>query len=345
MKTGVGIALGVATLGLVAPRTAAAVDGVRVRTPVQWSDTPCMTTIDRSVDPVFQLPYGIPFEDLDMTKHEVADGRRHQFFAWCRDNDPQYILPQWISEADVAATEAAGLIDPDTVPLEQMLDHHPGWTDCFSRINADDERRPISFEAANEGVTWDTTDLPPGAWVVEGYTWDPPLNRWAGRPGVFRIVDDPAPDAIGPAAAILNGEEVVVGGETLTLDGCIEGAPELTFDLLWSQVGSDQWNTVISAEPVRGPTLAIDWLIPEALAGEAVRVRIDTRDANGREYTAYMSQYVIVIPPSPGCDDDCTGGADTTDGDDSGPGATEGSDDPSATGAADSSGGGTSGPS
>lgn len=309
------VMVGIATVGLW-PAGARAVDGLRVRTPVVWSDLPCATVVDRSVDPVLHLPYGIPFEDTEVTADEVADGRRHQFFALCRGHDPTDLLPAWISEADVAAAEAMDLIDLGTVGGGAILDLNPDWQGCAVRITADDQRRPITFEAAAQGVDWDTSGLAAGAWVVEGFTHDPAYSIWSPRPGVVKVVDDPAPAATGPAAAVLNGEEVVRSGEPVAIEGCISAMEGSTLELHWAEIGETEWVTARVDEPVRAEGFSVDLLLPPEMAGKAARVRIDAEDPQGRRTTAFMGELVIVLPAAPGCDPD---GCGTTGGDDPGP--------------------------
>jgi len=296
---------------LLTPTAAVAVDGMRVRTPVVWSDTPCMTIVDRSSDLLVHIPYGIPFEDLGSTEDEVADGRTHQFFAFCRDHDPTDVLPGWVAEADVAAAEAAGLIDPATVTGDAILDLDPQWQACVERLTADDERRPITFTAAAEGVNWDTSSVAPGAWVVEAFTHDPAFSIWSPRPGVYKLVDDPALSASGPAAAVLNGEEVVPSGEAVTIEGCVSAMEGSILGLAWAEVGEDRWHAVVQDEPVRGEGFAIDLLLPPEMAGQAARVRVSAEDPRDRHSVAFMSELVIVLPAPPDCsDDECgtTGG-------------------------------------
>ncbi|MEX1367310.1 MAG: hypothetical protein AB1Z98_29555, partial [Nannocystaceae bacterium] len=330
-------AVGIATVGLW-PGAAQAVDGLRVRTPVVWSDVPCAAVVDRSVDPVLHLPYGIPFEDTEVTADEVADGRRHQFFALCRGHDPTDLLPAWISEADVAAAEAMDLIDLGTVGGGAILDLNRDWQGCAVRITADDQRRPITFEAAAQGVDWDTSGLAAGAWVVEGFTHDPAYSIWSPRPGVVKVVDDPEPAASGPAAAVLNGEEVVRSGEPVAIEGCISAMEGTTLELRWAEIGETEWVTVLVGQPVRGEGFSVDLLLPPEMAGQAARVRIDAEDPQGRRTTAFMGELVIVLPAAPGCDPD---GCDTTGGDE-GPQET-GADESAGPPPAGSSGGGETG--
>ena len=69
-------------------------NGVHPRTPVVWSeDTPCMTVVDRSQAVSLSLDYTIPYEDTEVTPDEVADSRRHQFIALCRDHGQQNWCP------------------------------------------------------------------------------------------------------------------------------------------------------------------------------------------------------------------------------------------------------------
>jgi len=299
------MALVVLGLGLLAPSTAGAVDGLRVRTPVLWSDAACMTIVDRSADSVVHLAYEIPFEDLEPTADEVADGRTHQFFGLCRGHDPTEDLPAWISEADVAAAEALELVDLGTIVGDAILDLNRSWQGCALRITDDAERRPISFAAAAQGVDWDTSGVAPGAWVVEGFTHDPAFSIWSPRPGVFKVVDDPSLEASGPAAAVRNGEELVVSGEAVTIEGCVSAMDGSVLELWWAEVGEDRWQSALRGEPVRGEGFGLELLLPPEMAGQAARVRVEVEDPMGRRTVAYMGELVLVLPAPPGpCEGD-----------------------------------------
>lgn len=276
-----------------------------VRTPVDWSGAPCLTVIDRSVDgPVYPLQYAIPFEDTMLSEDEPPDSRRHQFFAFCRDHYFEDQLPNWISIADLDVAVGLGLGLYDGIDLEtDVLDQVPGWQDCFMRINADDDRRPITFEAAAQGVAWDTSSLAAGTYVVEAYTWEPWFNRWTEHPGVFRIVDDPSAEHP-PAAALTLPEQVVVVGDEATVSGCIDAMPGSTMELAWALGGSGidpQWQVFASDVPVRNGEFTLPFVGPEPAIGHYLLVRLDVEDSLGRSWTAYSSEYIGVIakPPIP----------------------------------------------
>lgn len=316
-RLGVGVALG---LGLLGSGSARAGDGMRLRTPVVWSDVPCMTIVDRSVDPVVHLPYEIPFEDDERTDDEVADGRTHQLFGLCRGHDPTDELPGWISEADVAAAEAMELVDPGTITGDAILDLDPQWRGCAQRITPDDERRPITFAAAAEGVDWDTSALAAGAWVVEGFTHDPAYSIWSPRPGVVKVVDAPALSASGPAVAVLNGEEVIDVTELVTIQGCVSAMEGSLLSLSWAEIGDDAWQPALADEPVAGEGFGLDLLFPPQMAGKAARVRVEATDPMGRASVAYMGALIIVLPDPGGCGEECgtTGDPGEDEGDSSG---------------------------
>lgn len=302
-----GVVLG---LGLLGSDTARAGDGMRLRTPVLWSESPCMTVVDRSADPVLHLPYEIPFEDAELTDDEVADGRTHQLFALCQGHDPTDELPAWITEADVAAAEAMELVDLGTIDGDAILDLDPQWQGCAERITADDERRPITFAAAAEGVDWDTSAVAAGAWVVEAFTHDPAYSIWSPRPGVIKVVDDPAPAASGPAVAVLNGEEVIEITQAVALEGCVSAMEGTVLSVAWAEVGEDTWQLALEDEPVVAEAFSLDLWFPPQMAGQAARVRVEATDPMGRASLGYMGELVIVLPDFSGCDDGCetTGG-------------------------------------
>jgi hypothetical protein len=98
--------------------------------------------IDRSVDPVLHLPYGIPREDTAVTSDEVPDSRTHQFFAFCRRRHPQDYLPNWITWADVDAAVMTGKVESsDDIAPRDVLESSTAWQGCWYRITEDDERR------------------------------------------------------------------------------------------------------------------------------------------------------------------------------------------------------------
>jgi hypothetical protein len=277
-----------------------------VRTPVDWSGAPCLTVIDRSVDgPIHPLQYTIPFEDTMLSEDEPPDSRTHQFFALCRDHYFEDQLPNWISLADLDVAVGLGLGLYDGIDLEyDVLDQALRWQDCFMRINADEDRRPISFAAAAEPVAWDTSSLAAGTYVVEAYTWEPWFNRWTEHPGVFRIIDDPAAEHP-PAAALTFAEQVVVAGEDASVSGCVDAMPGATMDLAWALGGSGidpQWEVFASDVPVENGEFSLSLIGPESAIGHYLLVRMDVEDSLGRAWTAYSSEYIGVIgkPPMPG---------------------------------------------
>lgn len=289
-----------------------------VRTPVDWSGAPCLTVIDRSATgPIYPLSYAIPFEDTMLSEDEPPDSRTHQFFAFCRDHYFEDQLPNWVSLVDLDVAVGLGLGLHDGVDLEyDVLDEALRWQDCFMRINADDERRPITFEAAAEPVPWDTSSLEAGTYVVEAYTWEPWFNRWTEHPGVFRIIDDPAA-AHSPAAALTFPEQVVQVGEEASITGCVDAATGSTMDLAWTLGGGGidpEWEDFAVDVPVRNGTFTLPFIGPEPAIGHYLLVRLDVEDSFGRTWTAYSSEYIGVIAKPPTPSDSESDSGDETDG-------------------------------
>jgi MYXO-CTERM domain-containing protein len=292
-RLGTSVVMG-AVLGLV-PAVAAASNGTKPRIPVDWSGAPCMTVVDRSVEPVLHLPYAVAQDDVDLTPDEVEDSRTHQFFGFCRNRDPQTFLPRWITQADIDRAVAVGAA-PDMVDPEDVFETSTEWEGCWYRINADDDRRPITMAQAAMGVDWDTSAVPAGTYVVEGYTWEPALNIWSMRPGVVKVVDDPDPAQSAPALAIENTEEVLNKNEPVTIQGCVSAMDGATITAYWGHAEPDvTWIPFIEGEPVSGESFALEFLPPEELAGESAMIRVDVTDPMDRSYTHYMRELVIVL--------------------------------------------------
>lgn len=291
--------------GLVA-LPAAASNGTKPRIPVDWTGAPCLTIVDRSVDPTLHLPYAIAQEDVGLTDDEVEDSRTHQFFAMCESFDPQSFLPRWITQDDIDRAAAKGsapaMVDPDDV-----LETSTEWAGCWLRITADDDRRAITFANAMAGVEWDTTSAPAGTYLVEGYTFEPALNIWSPRPGVVKVVDGPDLAASAPALAIDNTEEVLNKDEPVVIEGCVSAMPGSTITAYWGLAEPEvQWQPFIEDDPVVGESFAVELLPPEELVGNSAMIRVDVTDPMGRSYTNYMRELVIVLGTvGPGsCTDD-----------------------------------------
>lgn len=324
-KRGVWISMGLAFL---IPASASAGNGQHPRTPVVWEGAPCLQLVDRSDDPVMHLPYDIPFEDTEVGPDEVENSRTHQFLAFCRRKHPQDQIPNWITMADVDAAVQMMLIQADSVDPEDVLETSTAWEGCWFRINGDDERRPITTQMADEGVDWDTTDLDPGAYTIYGYTYEPAFNLWIVRPSVIKVHDgDPA--GVGPAAWITNEEEIVYNGSTTPIEGCVDTIDGTTLTAYYANTDDgDQpsWVPFAEDQPVEGDSFSVDFDAPEEIVGGSAMIRVDFDDPQGRSYTAYMEELVIILEGNdpdacnetggsfiagPGCDD---GGSGSTGG-------------------------------
>lgn len=287
--------LALASLCALVPAVAAASNGTHPRTPVEWNDVPCMTLHDRSAGATFHLPYDIPMEDTDVTPDEVADSRTHQFFAYCRPHHPQDFLPTWITQDDIDAAIAKNLLKPGTVDAKDLLTGNPAWEDCWYRIIGDDERRPITFAAAAEGVDWDTSVVPAGPYTLYGYTYEPVFNIWHLRPGVVKVFDGD-PDSIGPAGAVITGELTPYKNDKVMIEGCVDAMPGTTFTASWALTDIEpQWVPYVEDASIDGDMWMFELTPPEAMWGESAMLRIDFTDPMGRVYTTYQADPMLVI--------------------------------------------------
>lgn len=281
-------------LGLLATGLAHAGNEAHPRTPVLWPDGECGRVIDRSVEPIAHFEYSIPFEDTLLGPDELVDSRTHQFFALCRQRPVSELLPNWISDDDVARATEAGLIEPGSVPTSEVLDTHATWSDCAVRITADDDRRPISFAAAQAGFDWDLADVPIGVWQVAGYTFEPPLDLWRERPGFVKIVDDPSdPDQDLPAAAIASADPLwMISGQ---LELCVDVLTPATAILEWTPFAPElDWQPLGESTITQDGTVTLSFDGPPVEIGESIQgmIRVRVIDALGREVIAEHSTTV-----------------------------------------------------
>lgn len=298
-----------AAVGLFFVRPATAADASRPPTPALFPAATCMVTVDRSVDPVFHVAYDVPFDDTDRGPDEVADGRTLQFFAFRRQfRAPP---PNWITWDDVARAMAAPATDPFEATDDDVLETAGAWADgAWVRITPDDARLPITKAQAAMGVSWDTSPVEAGTYVIAAYTFDPVLNLWSPRPGVVRVLDGPAGPDAPPALALVEASPggVVPAGSEVTVTGCVAAADGSSVTVetafLAGAEGLD-WQAQAPV-PAGGPgDAAFSFVVPEppGSAGQLV-VRATVEDPLGRRYTAYL----------PGALDVTASAADTTGG-------------------------------
>lgn len=295
------LGLSAVAAALLTPTLARAANGIHERTPVQWPDeTACMTVIDRSQGAVVHFPYEIPAEDTMVTADEVADSRRHQFVAFCRNHTPQEPLPVWLSWKDVDIADAAGISEKADATDQDVLETHDIYKDCFFRVTEDDERRPITFAEADKGFEWDTSALAPGPYILQGYTWEPAFNIWSKRPGVIHVVDGPDLSAVAPAAAIMNTDDFMFGEDTLMLQGCVRTMPGSTMSGFWAVTGGDglEWHAFAEGVPIDGEVLELPFKPPPEALVETVALRIDVTDPMQRTFSAFPRSLVVVLPGS-----------------------------------------------
>ena len=293
-----GLVTGLVALGWGAPARAG--DIALPRVPPTFTDGTCMT-VARPGD-VVTLGLSVPYEDTTWTDDEPADSRSLQFFATCRDRDAGESMPLWIDDADVEATAA---VDPSVTPPTdaEVLSRAPRWSapghdgvadTCV--VELDDARRPITCEATDEPLRWDTTDVPAGGYVVWGYTYQPVTSLWTRRPGVVWLEGDDA----GPAIAITHPfAETTVGVDVgVHVEGCVAGPEGTTWALEWITAteleAGGAW-TQADPVPAADGAVAYEWWPDPSLVYAAVFLRARAEDPSGRAFVTAPVGPVVVL--------------------------------------------------
>lgn len=281
---------------LLLPTSARAGNGDLPRTPMQHQGEQCLTVVDRSVDPVVHLDYTIPFTDTCLTEDELPGSRSHQLLAFCHGDPVARILPHWHTRAEADAAAAAKQASPIPVPASDVLDDNPDYAGCWHPILRADQRRPITCAAARPGVDWDTSALPVGTYLVRGYTYEPPLNTWSPRRGLFKVVDDASdPAASPPAAAIANADTFLWKNQPMRVRLCVDAMDGATVSLAYSQnVADPDWTDFITDEPVLSGQQDLEFLPPAALAGSFLTLRAEIVDPLDRRFVAFMQGEVNI---------------------------------------------------
>ncbi len=275
---------------------AAAGDALRARTPIVHLGETCLTVVDRDATPIVHLSYSFPVEDTCAGSYPAP---AHQFLALCRPPAPGEALPQWITSADMAAAEALQIPlfprEPGDVLAESEV-----WKDCWGRVTGDEAREALTCEVARGGVDWDVSALAPGAHVIVGYTYQPPLNLWSPRWGVFKISAGPDPDDAPPVAALGQREAFVYADQLVELPVCVSAMPGSSLRLEYARHDdAPAWKLLAEIEAT-GTTVSVPWIPPPELHGEDVRLRVHVDDPLGRHGVLEAPELVHVLAvPSP----------------------------------------------
>jgi len=335
------LALGFVAVAL----SASAGNTLHPRTPVLWPDAPCIQTVDRSVDPLLVFEYAIPAPDTFLSFDEFEDSRTHQFIGFCRQWPAGRPPPRYVSVDDLERALEAGFettleLDDPEATLETSL----VWAGCWTRITADDARRPITDEAAAEPVIWDTSGEPAGTWMIAGYTWEPPLNLWSRSPWVVRVLDDDQ-QPTQAAVTLADTDDALYADQSLDIELCVDAGLGSTVALEWvaSKAEPFEWAPLATAAVTGAGTqaLSLTFVPPEPSRGKAVLLRASVEQPLGPAYVAHALASVIVFQgpaPEPSDDDgDGDGDADET-GDLDGGTETESAAPPSDAGESDRAG-------
>jgi hypothetical protein len=295
---------------------ALASNNVHPRTPVVWPDAPCIATVDRSSTPYFPFDYEIPAEDTQLSSDEFEDSRRHQFVGFCRQWPAGRPPPRYISVADLeravmAELEPSEMLDDPEATLEGSV----LWAGCWTRITADDDRRPITNVAAAEPVAWDLAGIDAGTWLIAGYTWEPPYNLWSRAPWVLRVVDEPAP--IDPQAAVTLADttDTVYYDQILELPICVDAVYGSTLTLEWAPSKPDllEWSALDELALDGSGELLLPFAPPPASFGLTIVVRATVEQPAGSTYEGHaLSPVIVFAPPSDGDGDGDSGDPDDT---------------------------------
>lgn len=311
---------------LVAP-PARASNLVHPRTPVVWPDAPCIATVDVSVASTFEFDYDIPQADTQLSADEFEDSRTHQFIGFCRQWPAGRPPPRYVSTFDLERSVEAGLEEAALLDdPEATLETSQVWAGCWTRITADDARRPITDASAAEPVVWDLAAVEPGTWLIAGYTWEPPYNLWSRAPWVLRVVAPLAPGDPQAAVSIADTEDFIAFDEMLELSICVDATPGSTLSLEWASTEPAVLEWAVADEvQLDGPgEVQLPFAPAPESFGATIVLRAAVEQPAGPAYEGHgVSTVIVFAPPSEGDGDGDPDPNGTDDGDPTDSGDTE----------------------
>ena len=178
---------------------------------------------------------------------------------------------------------------------------------------------PIDCDATAAGIDVPADALPPGNYVVYGYTYEPDKNLWTARDGVVQVLGDAGEDGLPPAVTLTYplSDAVASTGTGVVVTGCAAGVPGTIVELSWASVGDlaafgeDAWVPFETTEIAVGePSFAVPFVPPTDAEYSVARIRARAIDPQGREWISYSRPPLVL---EPGCADPEGGLASTSD--------------------------------
>ena len=298
----------VVAAAILVPARASATNGLRPRTLPTFELEQCLTVV--GPDDALQIDFSIPYEDTALGPDELDDSRTFQFFALCRDHHAELeALPNWIAQSDLDRALAAEIIT-EPPPDADVLDLSPDWDGCVQRLVPDDARLPITCGATEGGVHLDPGALPPGNWVVRGYTFEPTINVWVPRRGVVQV--RAGGEAL-PVVALMSpprDDWQAYAADGFDIVGCMDGPPGTTVRVEWASLIQLEWNVLAELDAADG-TFSIHFDFPPEAVGQPLVFRGIAESPSGERWTGFAPGTLIVLPndgetynpePPPGID-------------------------------------------
>lgn len=295
---------------MLAAAPAMAVNGNLPRTPPVFPPHACLGVVDRSVDATYVFKVGIPYEDVVVTADELPDSRTFEFFAFCRGDPPETPYPNWIDMEDAQRALAIGSISelppPDTVleTAERWAIGHDGVDgSCVQSIGP---RIPISCDATQDGVAWDTTGVPAGNYVILGYTFSPATNLWTPRTGVVQVHDGTPTPVAAFASPVYDAQVFQQTGYRVL--GCMGGPPGTQVTLAWASIADELdgdvagvWTDFAELDAADG-VFDVQLVPPESAVYLGLVLRATARDDTS-SWVAYSSGFLTIYPGDDESDD------------------------------------------
>ena len=241
-----------------------------------------------------------------LTDDELPDSRRFQFFALCRDHHIDVVkLPNWVAMDDAQRSLDAELI-VELPGDDDVLELAPEWSTCAFAVNDNAARAPISCDATQDGLDWDTTAVPAGNYVIRGYTFEPALNLWRPRRGVIQVNDggEPLPvvSLMSPAVDV-----DVFQDDGYSLVGCMGGPEGTTVTLAWANIAdldvdeAADWHDI---EELDAADCGFDvrFMPPDAAIQRALVFRATATGPDGTSWVNY-AQGRAIVRDGPGMSD------------------------------------------
>ena len=167
------------------------------------------------------------------------------------------------------------------------------WANCALALNK--KRIPITCEATEESRDFSVGMLPPGNYVLRGYTFEPAVNVWTERRGVVQFRADDQPQPVVALMSPPRADWQAYENDGFELVGCMDGPPGTKVRIQWASLIAQEWKPLAHLDAAEG-SFSLQFEFPKEAVNQPLVFRGIATAPSGEKWIGYAPGTLLVLP-------------------------------------------------